>query len=303
VLALGARLFADSRLSGPGTHACVTCHQPALAFTDGRRLPAILSGSGGGHAPLRNTPSLVGAAFQPAQFADERSVTLEEQVGEVLESRAEMASSLSLVVRRLRQDENSRRAFAAAFTESGDSAITERHVRQVLAAYVRSLTRLDSRFDMAARGDTTVLTAQERQGFNLFMGKAGCGTCHFAPLFGGTTPPRFLGSDVEVIGTPARADLPSRVDPDSGRARIDHWPSHLYAFKVPSLRDAARTGPYMHNGAFRSLDEVLRFYDAGGAVGSGGQLPTQTLSADSLHLSRGERAAIIAFLGSLNERE
>jgi cytochrome c peroxidase len=301
LLALGARLFADPRLSGPGTRACVTCHQPARAFTDGRRLPVTLFDSGGSHAPLRNTPSLIGAGLQPAQFADERSVTLEEQVGEVLRSPVEMASSLTLVVSRLRRDESAGRAFAAAFPVGGDSSITERHVRQALAEYIRSLTHADSRFDAAVRGDTAALTPTERRGFNLFMGKAGCGTCHFAPLFGGTTPPRFLGSDVEVIGTPIRADQPARVDPDSGRARVDHWPTHLYAFKVPSLRDVARTAPYMHNGAFATLDDVLLFYDAGGAAGAGGRVPTQTLSADSLHLTRSERAAIIAFLRSLDE--
>ena len=102
------------------------------------------------------------------------------------------------------------------------------------------------------RGDTAALTGTERRGFNLFMGKAGCGTCHFAPLFGGSTP-LYLSSDVEVIGVPRSPRRPSELDPDSGRARVDGLSRHLHAFKTPSLRNVALTAPYMHNGAFRTL--------------------------------------------------
>jgi cytochrome c peroxidase len=301
LLALGARLFRDSRLSGPGTRSCASCHQPAHAFTDGLSRPTAIPGAGRSGVALRHTPSLLNAGLQPAQFSDERSVTLEEQVGEVLRSRSEMGSSLALAVQRLRADASVRAAFTDAFGGGPDSAVTERRLRQALASYVRSLQRLDSRFDRAVRGDTAAITPQERRGFDLVMGKARCGTCHFAPLFGGTAPPLFTGSDVEVVGTPARADTPTRVDADSGRARIDHWPIHLRAFKVPTLRNAALSAPYMHNGVFRTLDEVLRFYDVGGGAGAGARLPNQTLLADSLHLSAEERAAIVAFIGALTD--
>jgi cytochrome c peroxidase len=152
------------------------------------------------------------------------------------------------------------------------------------------------------RGDTNAMTAKERRGFTLFMGKGGCGTCHFAPLFSGNTPPLYMSSDVEVIGTPASPARPSRLDSDSGRARVDHLALHVRAFKTPSLRNVSATGPYMHNGAFRTLDEVVRFYDAGGGLGAGARIGNQTLSADSLHLTSSERAAIVAFLGSLGGR-
>jgi len=133
------------------------------------------------------------------------------------------------------------------------------------------------------------------------MGKGGCGTCHFAPLFSGNTPPRYLASDVEVIGAPASPKWPLRLDPDSGRARIDHLASHLHAFKTPSLRNVALSAPYMHNGAFRTLDDVVAFYDHGGAQGLGAPIANQTLSADSLHLTLSERHAIVAFLGALTD--
>jgi cytochrome c peroxidase len=131
------------------------------------------------------------------------------------------------------------------------------------------------------------------------MGKAGCGTCHFAPLFSGVTPPLYMSSDVEVIGTPSSSRDARVLDPDSGRAGIDHLPAHLRAFKTPSLRNIAGSKPYMHTGAFRSLDDVIRFYDGGGALGAGAPIANQTLAPDSLHLSASERSAIIAFIGSL----
>jgi cytochrome c peroxidase len=133
------------------------------------------------------------------------------------------------------------------------------------------------------------------------MGKGGCGTCHFAPLFSGNTPPLYMGSDVEVIGTPASPRTPAMLDPDSGRAHVDGLPAHLRAFKTPSLRNVALTAPYMHNGTFRTLGEVLVFYDGGGGLGAGAHIANQTLSADSLHLSATERREIIAFLGALSD--
>ena len=295
LVSLGAQLFADTRLSGTGTRSCASCHQPGRAFTDGVARAASIATHGG--VVARNTPTLLNAALQPAQFADERAVTLEDQVLEVLRSPTEMGSSAEQAAERLRSDASYRAMTAAAFSDT--AGLTALRLRQSLAAYVRSLMALDSRFDRAVQGDTLALSAEERRGFTVFMGKAGCGTCHFAPLFSGNTPPLYLSSDVEVVGTTASPGS-RRVDADSGRARIDHLPIHLRAFKTPSLRDVARTAPYMHNGAFATLDDVLAFYDRGGGAGSGARVDNQTLSADSLHLTSEEKRAVIAFLGSLS---
>ena len=297
--ALGARLFVDPSLSGTGTRSCASCHVPGHAFTDG--VPRAGSIDPGGTPVARNTPTLLNAGLQPAQFADERSVTLEDQVLEVLRSVSEMSSSAELASARLARDVRYRSAFAGAFDTPESAAVTPLHLRQALAAYVRSLVAVNSRFDRAIQGDTLALTSEERHGYTLFMGKGGCGTCHFAPLFSGVTPPLYLNSDVEVIGTPKVPSLPSIVDPDSGRARIDHLPIHLRAFKTPSLRNVAVTAPYMHNGSFRTLDDVMTFYERGGGLGSGARLANQTLGADSLHLSATERKAIVAFLGALTD--
>ena len=297
LVALGARLFSEPALSGNGSRSCASCHQPRRDFTDGRVTPLSMRRD----VPVaRNTPTLLNAALQPAQFADERSVTLEDQILTVLASPAEMGSSITHAVSALRATKGYDSAFAHTFAGS-ETPITERRLQQALAAYERTLVALNSRFDRAVRGDTAALSRKERHGFTLFMGKAGCGTCHFAPLFNGTMPPRYLSSDVEVIGTPASAKTLASPDADSGRARIDRLDIHYRSFKTPSLRNSTHTAPYMHNGVFGTLDDVMRFYEAGGALGAGARIENQTLAADSLHLTIADRRAIIAFLGALSD--
>ena len=300
IVALGERLFNEPLLSGTGTRSCASCHVPSLAFSDRLAKAANVHGAAAGTV-FRNTPTLINAGLQPAQFADERAVTLEDQVIEVLRSPAEMGGSVEHAADTLAHDESYRREFGIAFGAAPMTAVTPLRVREALAAYVRSLVALHSRFDQAVQGNENALTSQERRGFSLFMGKGACGTCHFAPLFSANTPPIYLSSDVEVIGTPASPLRPAIPDADSGRARIDHLPAHWRAFKTPSLRNVALTAPYMHHGAFATLDQVIAFYDAGGARGAGARIANQTLSADSLHLTTEERAAIVAFLGALTD--
>ena len=155
------------------------------------------------------------------------------------------------------------------------------------------------------RGDDAALTADEVRGFNVFMGKAQCGICHFIPLFNGNVPPEFTNSESEVIGVPRRADnrrpsaaRPSAARIDSGEGRyINTKMAPLrYAFKTPILRHAAQTVPYMHNGVYKTLDEVVDFYDRGGGTGLGFDLPNQTLPEGKLNLTVSEKKALVAFL-------
>jgi cytochrome c peroxidase len=299
LIALGARLFSDSRLAGAQDRSCATCHQPARAFTDGRARPLLL---GGAHTLARNTPTLLDVAYQPLYFADERALSLEDQIGIVLASRTEMGSSADLAATHLAHDSTIRQLFAHALAGARDDAITGRNVRIALAAYLRSLDSFDSRFDRAMRGDTLALSTRERLGYTLFMGKARCGTCHFAPLFSGVMPPEFTSSEPEIVGALARTTMRhARIDPDSGRAGIDHLAEHLYAFKVPTLRNVAVTAPYMHNGAYATIDQVMDFYEHGGGAGLGAHLPNPTLPTTQLHLTAAERSAIIAFLHALTD--
>lgn len=300
LIALGRRLFFEPRLSGPGTRSCGFCHMPARGFTDGRVFSAPLAGATVHRQ--RNTPTLLNAGLQPTLFADSRVGSLESQVETVLASPTEMGGSAEITASRLATDTSYQREFAEAFAGRPDTTVNARALRLALAAYVRSLTALDSRFDRALRGDSTVLTPIERRGFTLFMGKGRCGTCHFLPLFNGTMPPGFAISEPEIIGVPARpADRPARLDSDPGRGGFDHEGTHQGAFKVPTLRNVSLTGPYMHNGAFRTLAEVIQFYDHGGGAGEGASVPGQTLPARPLHLTTTERSAVAAFLGSLTD--
>ena len=213
-----------------------------------------------------------------------------------------MGGSLAAAGLALAQRDGYRQRFEAAVGAPVDSARAARAIRLSLAAYVRTLVRLDSRFDYAVRGDAHALSVEERRGFELFMGKAACGTCHFAPLFGGAMPPTFSENEPEVIGVPSeRVRRGARIDPDSGRFTVRPIAQHLHAFKTPSLRNVALTAPYMHNGVFRTLQQVLDFYDAGGGHGIGALSPHQTLPTDSLHLTATEKRAIIAFLGALTD--
>jgi cytochrome c peroxidase len=301
LVGLGRDLFFDPALSGKKTRSCASCHQPTMAFTDGLGRRASLSGA---HDHGRNTPTVINVGLQPGSFYDQRTAYLEDQITDVMGNAEEMGHSVDGAAARLRGIGTYSARFRAAFDTVDDSAISPARLRIALAAYLRSLQALDSRFDRATRGDTALLSSSERRGFTLFMGKARCGTCHFAPLFNGATPPTFTEAEPEVIGTPAGplgTRDGARIDPDVGRFAVDRVELHRFAFKTPTLRNIALTAPYMHNGVFRTLDEVLDFYDGGGGAGRGIETPQQTLPSNSLHLSRDEKRDIIAFLHALTD--
>lgn len=292
-VALGEALLADPRLSDAGDRACTSCHLPDRAFTDGLARSAARDG----RTALRNAPTLFNVALQGAQFADGRATFLEDQVTDVVTNPAEMHGTFTAIVARLRADSGMRARFATAFAGTPEAEGTDLAVRSALAAYLRSLTRLDTRVDRALRGDTAALTAEERLGFNVFTGKGKCATCHFLPLTNGFVPPAYLKHEVEVIGVPARAVwAAATVDPDTGRQAVTRSRVHRFAFKTPTVRFAARTAPYMHNGVYRTLDEVVRFYDVGGGGGIGIDLPNQTLPFDRLNLTEREKRALVAVM-------
>lgn len=297
-IALGKKLFNDPVLSGTGTRSCASCHQPNKAFTDGMVKNTTIDGSA---LLKRNTPTLFNAAFQPAQFADLRETTLEGQAKNVIESKDEMHGSLKLAGERLANDSVYRRLFAAAYPKSQATGLGKREITGAIAAYVQTLSVLNSRFDNYMRGDQLAMDAEEVNGFNLFMGKAKCGTCHYMPLFNGALPPLYKTMDAEVIGVPA-APNGSLIDGDRGRYSISHAAPDDHAFKTPTIRNAARTAPYMYNGAFATLEEVIDFYDKGGGVGTGIKIDNQTLPAEPLNLSAKEKKDLIAFIKCLDNR-
>ncbi|MCK7558672.1 cytochrome C peroxidase [Chitinophaga sedimenti] len=291
---LGKKLFYDPVLSFNSQRSCASCHKPGMAFTDGLPVAASLNGS----AVMRNTPTLLNAALQSSQFYDLRVAYLEDQVADVVNNPAEMHGSLEQAVKKLQGDEAYRKLFNRAF---GDMAnMHSKQLKVAIAAYIRSLVVMDSRFDRYMRGEEQTLAASEVRGFNLFMGKAKCGTCHFAPLFNGNVPPRYEKTEAEVLGVPTSADS-HEVDTDEGKFNLYKVALHRHAFKTPTLRNIALTAPYMHNGIYRTLDEVMEFYNNGGGAGLGITLDNQTLPTDSLHLTKEEKEDIIAFLETLTD--
>ena len=297
-IALGKLLFSDPVLSGSGTRSCQSCHQPEKAFTDGMAKNTII---GKNELLGRNTPTLINAALQPSLFYDLRVNSLEEQSHSVVQSEKEMHGSMSLSVKQLWNDKKYRQMFLTAFPNEDKSKIDTFEVMNAIGSYIRSLVLLNSRFDLYMRGNKTALNTGEINGFNLFMGKAKCATCHFMPLFNGTLPPEFQKMEAEVIGVPETISGHT-LDPDLGRYNIIQVESFRHAFKIPTVRNAASTAPYMHNGVFKTLDQVLDFYNRGGGVGSGIRIENQTLPSDKLGLTEEERKDIIAFIGSLDSK-
>lgn len=299
-VALGEKLFYDASLSGTGTRSCASCHRPDLAFTDGLVKNTNI------HDPLkpleRNTPTLLNAALQSNYFYDMRALTLEDQVRDVINNKAEMDGSMDAIVKYVSANRLYSALFAKAFPAKAENGISADEVANALACYVRSLTKLNSRFDAYMQGNEQALSNQELKGFNLFMGKAKCATCHFIPLFNGITPPKYIMSETEVLGVPlSLAD--STLDPDPGYYGVIGVDAYQYAFKIPTIRNSEKTAPYMHNGVYQTLAQVMEFYNNGGAAGLRINLPNQTLPREKLNLTETEKEDVIAFIRSLESKE
>jgi cytochrome c peroxidase len=274
-VALGARLFADPRLSGSGARSCASCHRPELAFTDGRPRARALSG-----APLpRNTPSLWNLAWSTHYFWDGRAPSLEAQVQMPVAAADEMAGHWPVILARLKADEGLVGQFRAAF--GPEAAVSQDEVAKALAAYVRSLVSPPTRFDAWIAGDAGALSAAEIRGFRLFTGKAGCVLCHAGWRF---TDDRF--HDIGLRGK------------DPGRSVVPGGTPGLRAFKTPSLRELAHTAPYMHDGSLPTLAAVVAHY-AGGFVARPGLAPNINRS---LRLGAQEKADLVAFLLTLSTK-
>lgn len=270
----GQKFFSDKTLSGNGTRSCASCHSPEKGFTDRLVTPLALDG----HSHLdRNAPSLLYTGLQHRQFWDGRANTLEEQIVTVLKDPKEMHTGLN------------------------DTTLAS--IARSIAAYINTLHPMNSVFDRYIRGDTgSWLSPAQIRGANLFMGKAQCATCHFIPVFNGLIPPDYAVTEFEVLGVTRTDDLSRpRADKDQGRYNVYPFPFYKGAFKTPTVRNSALTGPYMHNGAFRTLESVMDFYNRGGARGLGLDLPSQTLSQQPLHLSKQELQDIIQFLHALTD--
>jgi cytochrome c peroxidase len=296
-IALGKMLFSDVSLSGNSTMSCASCHSPENYFQDG-----LDKSFGFAQKKVkRNAPSLLYAGYQHSQFWEGRAKTMEEQIESVTKDTLEMHGTSEIMVSRISEKGSYRRMFRRAFR--GKSDISEKNVYRAIASYIRTLNPFNSGFDRYIAGNTSAMNASQIQGFNLFMGKAQCGTCHFAPVFNGLAPPLYKLTEFEVLGTPSNENLSQPLqDTDNGRIEFRNVKYYQGAFKTPGVRNIAKTGPYMHNGAFSSLDSLMEFYNRGGGAGLGFDLPYQTLSANPLNLSEQEKKDIINFLEALTDQ-
>lgn len=293
-IALGKELFYDTKLSKENKRSCASCHQPEKAFTDGLKTANDLVGS-----PLfRNTPSLNYAGFYHGQFWDMRQMDIESLTTNVIENKDEMHGDMQTIIHLVQSIPNYETSFQKIYNSD---KIESWQVQNAIATYVRSLSTFSSRFDAFMRGNQTSMTKEEQEGFNIFVGKAKCATCHFLPLFNGTVPPRFSSSEQEVLGIPKDAATTS-LDTDLGR-QIYNMDLHQLknSFKTMTVRNIEKTAPYMHNGVFNTLEEVVTFYNKGGGAGFGLPVNNQTLPSDSLLLTKKEEKALIAFMKTLND--
>lgn len=295
VESLGEKLFYDKQLSLNGTRNCASCHNPNMAFSDGLTKNVSLDGK---NLLQRNTPTLLNSVFQTKQFYDSRASNLERQSWDVIHNQAEMGGNMSKLIESLKKDESYKGQFKKAF-QNGE--INQNNLLHAIASYVSSLTSLNSPFDKYFRDEKAVLSEDVKKGFNLFAGKAKCATCHFLPLFNGLVPPYYTDTESEIIGVPNSVNDPKIIDPDLGKYLFTKLDLHRYAFKTSTSRNTEFTAPYMHNGVFLTLDELIEFYNKGGGKGQGMDLETQTLSSDSLKLNKTEVFQIKQFLLSLTD--
>lgn len=294
--ALGQQLFNDKMLSNNNNRSCTTCHIPEKAFTDGLAKSMSLENS----ELSRNAPSLNYAGFQHGQFWDMRKDDLEGQSSDVISNKEEMHGDLNVILAKINQDKK----YQTAFTKIYHSQKTEAwQLQNVLASYIRSLAKFNADFDEYMRGNKSAMTAHQKRGFNLFVGKAQCAICHFIPLFNGTVPPTFKKTEQEVLGVAVNGDN-TTFDNDLGRGKFHETVATLqHSFKTPTLRNINKTAPYMHNGGYKTLKEVMNFYNKGGGKGVGFKVDNQTLSDAPLQLTDQEMDDIIEFMKALDDKK
>jgi parallel beta-helix repeat protein len=293
---LGRLLFFDPILSGANDISCATCHHPDLGFTDARALSMGKGGHGigaqreGGSVVRRGAPTLWNAAYNHKQFWDGRAEDLEDQAKGPITTDIEMNENPETLVKELKDIPEYARRFDATFAGRDGSAVTLDNVQKAVAAFERTLTANNSPFDRFVRGELGGLTPEQRRGFNLFRsGRTRCFECHGLPTF--------ANRDFKIIGVPD-AD-PSQ--PDYGRFEVTKGEGNKYAFKVPTLRNVVLNAPYMHNGKFKTLEEVLDFYAAGGGPGVGFKEPKVDDKIHTYTITPEEKQDLIAFLYALTD--
>jgi len=292
---LGKLLYFDPILSGDNTISCAHCHHPDFGFSDGRQTSMGFRGQGlgpersGGDVLARGAPTIWNSAYSPLQFWDGRARDLEQQAEGPIQEAHEMNQNAAELVQELLGVPKYVRLFQETFGGTPEEAVTFRNVTRAVASFERTLLSFNSKFDRYAAGDSSALNDSEKRGLQLFRSlKTRCFECH--------TTPNFSDGSFRVVGAP---DLPGQAR-DLGRAKVPGQGPEG-AFKVPTLRNVALSAPYMHNGSFATLEEVIGFYARGG----GHQFPNQEYAIDdkigTFEITAQETADLVAFLKALTD--
>jgi cytochrome c peroxidase len=230
---------------------------------------------------------------------DGKHISLQGQAREVMTKSEEMNSDEKTIVKKVMSCKEYKDVFKKLVKYTPEeTTVGFSHVIAAITFYYSDFSNYYSPFDNAMNANAAV-DNDARKGFNLFMSKAQCGTCHFVPHFNGIKPP-YIGSEFEVLGVPADTAY-KKLSDDKGRYNVNPADETLHAFRTTTIRNSQFTKPYMHNGVFKTLEQVIDFYDGGGGAGRKLDVPNQTLSSDSLKLNPSQKKQLIAFIHSLNE--
>jgi len=284
---LGRRLFFDPILSLDSTFSCATCHQPEWAFSDGKALAIGVRIRKG----KRSSPSLVNIGYHyKGLFWDGRAMTLEEQTLHPIQDSLEIGNTLERMEDNLQQHPDYPILFRKAFGISTKTQITKALIAKAIAQFERTLISKNAKFDQVQRSEARY-TAAEQRGYEIFfdtsekLPHSECGHCHVDPLF---TTLEFQNNGIQ------KGD--NLIFLDNGKGDITGNRFDNGKFKVPTLRNIALTAPYMHDGRFRTLEEVLKHYESGGH-------PAENASPNvrKLNFIKQDRADLIAFLNTLTD--
>jgi cytochrome c peroxidase len=286
-IALGRKLFYEKRLSSDSSLSCASCHNPSIGFSDGRKQSVGV----GGKAGTRNAPSVVNSAYTPIQFWDGRAASLEEQAGGPMSNAAEMNQSHEVSISKLQTEPTYQTDFERAF---GPGPITIGKIKQALASFERTLVSGNSPFDRYRYGgDQTALSAAAIRGLALFLDekKGNCASCHtIGAKYALFTDGKFHNIGVGVGDEGKLTDL--------GRYGETKLEIEKGAFKTPTLRNIAKSAPYMHDGSLKTLSDVVDYYSGGGNSN-----PYLDDRIKKMHISGRERPDLIAFLEALTGDE
>lgn len=290
---LGKTLFFDRRLSGDGTMSCATCHIPDQAYADGQELSLSYPTT----RNWRNTPTLINVAYYKTLFLDGRAENLEEQALFPVMSPFEMNLNLDFLEEKLRVVPE----YEAAFRKVFGGKITRERIAMAIAAFERTLVSVNAPLDRYLAGDNAVLSEAARKGYAVFAGKGKCADCHFGANLADDrfhalnvpenpehqADPRITATRRFVAKISGFGDY-RNLSEDPGRHLVTGDGKDRKAFRTPTLREIAKTAPYMHNGGLKSLEEVIEFFARGGGPGNAALTP--------LALTAEEKIALKAFL-------